>query len=149
VLIVLSLAGCNPTMAYSCRELTMQVPKNVKDVSSLDENIGFNFALQSDTVFICGIRQEISNIKDGTTMTVEDYVHQLMEQNGMEGNADHAARKDYVCIRFVLPLEDGIHQYLCGAYKSSEAFWLIQMDAKTADFDEETFFEYLDSVKFS
>ena len=23
---VLTLAGCNPTKAYSCRELTMQVP---------------------------------------------------------------------------------------------------------------------------
>lgn len=147
-LFVLSLAGCSTT-AYSCRELTMEVPKNVKDVSSLEENGQFNFALESDTIFICGIRQEISSLKDGLTMTAEDYAHQVMEAHQMEGNAAHGQRNGYTYIRFNVPLQDGVHQYLCGAYKSSEAFWLIQMDAKTADFDEETFFDYLDSVKFS
>ena len=148
-LLVLSLAGCNPTMEYSCRELTMKVPTNVQDVSALDENAQFNFALESDTIFICGIRQDISSFADGLTMTAEDYAHQLMEDYQMEGNVSHGQRKEYTYLRFVIPLQDGVHQYLCGTYKSSEAFWLIQMDAKTADFDEELFFSYLDSVKFS
>ena len=146
---VLTLAGCNPTKAYSCRELTMQVLEKVEDVSAAEENILFNFALESDTVFICGIRQDIFAMEDGLTMTAEDYAHQLMESYQLEGYATHGERKGYVYIRFSMPLQDGVHQYLCGAYKSSEAFWLIQMDAKTADFDEELFFDYLDSVKFS
>jgi hypothetical protein len=148
-LLVLPLAGCNPTKAYSYRELTMQVPEKAEDVSAAEENILFNFALESDTIFICGIRQDIAGMEAGQTMTAEDYAHQLMEDYQLEGYATHGERRGYVYIRFSVPLQDGVHQYLCGAYKSKEAFWLIQMDAKTADFDEEAFFDYLDSVKFS
>lgn len=145
----LSLAGCNPTKTFTYLELTMQVPEKMEDVSAADENAIFNFALQSDTVFICGIRQDILEVEDGQNKTAEDYAHQLIETYQLEGYASHAQRKGYVYIRFSVPLQDGVHQYMCGAYKSDEAFWLIQMDAKTADFDEEALFGYLDSVKFN
>ena len=149
-ILVLLLPGCNPTESFSCQELTMKVPEGMADVSTEAENMTFNFALQSDTLFVCGLRQDFLDIANGNTLSLEDYAHQLVERYQME-NAYHDERpgEDYIFMRFQVPLADGVHQYLCGVYRSDSAFWLIQMDAKTADFDEEQCFSYLDSVTFS
>ena len=146
---LLLLCGCSDTEPFTCLELTMDVPKDIADVSEAEENIGFHFALESDTLFICGIRQDIIDIPNGNTLSLHDYAHQLEETYQLQ-DATHAQRegKDYIYFRFQVPLQDGVHQYLCGVYRSESAFWLLQMDAKNADFDEEACFDYLDSVKF-
>lgn len=149
LLLIVCLSGCNPTHPYTCKELTMKVPSNMADVSELTENSTFTFALESDTLFICGIREDIHWIAEGPNMTAEDYAHILIEQYQMEDYAYHDERHGYVYINFAMPLEDGVHQYLCGVYRTEEAFWLIQIDARTEDFSEKDWFSYLDSVKFS
>ena len=146
---LLLLCGCSAAEPFTCLELTMDVPKGMANVSKEEENVGFHFALESDTLFICGIRQDFLDIPNGPNMTLHDYAHQLEETYQLQ-DAYHAERegKNYIYFRFQVPLQDGVHQYLCGAYRSDSAFWLIQMDAKNADFDEEACFDYLDSVKF-
>lgn len=126
----------------------MQVPEGMTDVSELEENSLFRFALESDELFICGIRQDFLDFNDGLNMTIEDYVHQLVEDNGMV-DAIHNERNGYVYMYFQRPLADGVHTYLCGAYRAQSGFWLIQIDALKGDFDEERAFEYLDSVEFN
>lgn len=147
---MLLLPGCNPTESISAAELTMKVPEGMTDVSKESDNLMFNFALKNETMFICGLRQDFIDIPDGSTLTLEDYTHQLMELYQMHDTIhDQRPGEDYIYLRFQVPLADGVHQYLCGVYRSKSAFWLIQMDAKNADFEEERFFTYLDSVSFT
>ena len=150
-LLAVTALGCNPTQSYTCLDLTMDIPKDITDVSEAEENIMFHFALENDYLFICGIRQDFLDIADGAAMTLDEYTHRLMELYELEDIAIHAQRdgRDYIYLRFQVPLEDGVHQYLCGVYRAPGGFWLIQMDARTADFDEERCFSYLDSVRFN
>ena len=126
----------------------MQVPENMEDVSKLEENAMFRFALESDELFISGIRQDFMDFENGKDMSLHDYVHQLTEDNGMT-DAVHNDRNGYVYLYFEMPLADGVHTYLCGAYRAAEGFWLIQIDSLRVNFDEEQAFKYLDSVEFN
>ena len=150
VLMVLSLTGCNATKEITNIELIMDVPEDMVDVSDSEgvSLYGFNFAMENEQIFICGLRQDKSDIDNGRTMTLEDYVHQLLELYGLEGRATHAERLDYIYLRFTLPLESGVNEYLCGAYQCEDAFWLIQMNGTTNNFNESQWFDYLDSVHF-
>ena len=153
LLLTFSLTGCNPTRTISSIELTMEVPEDMKDVSQNEDVLGygFNFAMENDELFICGLRQDMSDIENGRTMTLEEYTHQLIQLYGLEGRVTHGERKSrgYMYLRFTIPLESGINEYLCGAYRCDGAFWLIQMNGLTKNFDEATWYEYLDSVEFS
>ena len=88
---------------------------------------------------------------DGVNMTTLGYAQRIITQYGLTGNVSYGERKsrDYVYLRFTMPLSDGVNEYLCGVYKTNQAFWLIQMNGKTENFDEIKWYEYLDSVTFS
>lgn len=153
LIMVLSLAGCSNTVAYTNLELTMQVPPDMKDVAQ-DESIqeyGFTFAIENEQIFICGLRQELVSIQNGLNMTTQDYAAQIVQNYGLTGRATvgDRASKDYVYLRFSIPLENGVNEYLCGVYKTDKAFWLLQMNGKTENFDEAKWYEYLDSVTFN
>ena len=153
LVMVLSLTGCGNTVTYTSLELNMQVPKDMKDVAQ-DESIqeyGFTFAIENDQIFICGLRQAVVDIQNGPTMTTLDYTAQIMQDYGLVGRASYGERKsrDYVYLRFTMPLENGVNEYLCGVYKTENAFWLLQMNGKTENFDEAKWYEYLDSVTFT
>lgn len=152
VLMVLSLTGCNPTQTITCVELTMKVPQDMKDVNQSEEikEYGFTFAMENETLFICGLRQDLVDIENGKSMTLEEYTMQLFQLYGLDGRATYGKRegKDYVYLRFNLLLENGLNEYLCGVYKSPGAFWLIQMNSLQEKFDEAQFYTYLDSVTF-
>lgn len=153
LLMLLSLTGCNPTQTITCVELTMQVPQDMKDVNQSDEvkEYGFTFAMENETLFICGLRQDLLDIENSDTMTLEQYAQELINLYGLAGRTTCAQRKsrNYVYLQFEIPLESGMNKYLCGVYKSSGAFWLIQMNCTPENYKEEVLFEYLDSVTFS
>ena len=151
LLLTLSLTGCTPTKTISSIELTMEVPEDMQDVSQNEDVLGygFNFAMENQEMFICGLRQDMSDIENGRTMTLEEYTHQLIEQYGLQGRASHGERLDYMYLRFTKPLENGVNEYLCGAYRCDGAFWLIQIVGLTQNFDEADWYDYLDSVEFT
>ena len=131
VTMLLLLCGCSSTMPYTCLELSMDVPEDMVDVSKEPDNLAFNFALENDKLFICGIRQDFFDIENGVNLSLHDYAHQLEDMYQLQ-DAYHAEREgeDYIFFRFQVPLQDGVHQYLCGVYRSESTFWLLQMDAK-------------------
>ena len=154
VLMVLSLTGCNDnTQTITCVELNMQVPKDMKDVNQTEEikEYGFTFAMENERFFICGLRQDFVDIENGRSMTLEEYASQLLTLYGISDRATTGKResKGYVYLRFNLPLESGMNEYLCGIFKSSGAFWLIQINTTAEKFDETKFLQYLDTVNFS
>ena len=149
VLMVVSLAGCAPKNNYTCIDLSMRVPEGMTNVTDNEDvqGYGFSFALENSKMFICGLRQDFLDLENGASMTLEDYVHKLIETYGL-ATATHGERhsKGYIYLRFTLPLESGMNEYLCGAYRFNGAFWLIQMNGLTENFNEAQWFEYLDSV---
>ena len=153
VLMTLSLAGCAPTETYTCLELTMKVPEGMQNVT-VDDNMAENhivFALEKGDFLIAGVRQEISTIENGLYMTAEDYGNLIIEQKGLYGKASVGERKskDYAYIRFNWPHQNGANEYLCGVYKTNDAFWFLQMNGLEYNFNESVWFSYLDSVTFT
>ncbi len=153
VLMTLSLSGCNPTDNYTCMELTMQVPEGMQDVP-VDDTMAENhivFALEKGDFLIAGVRQEISTIENGLTMTPADYGNLIIQEKGLIGRASLEERKSkgYAYLRFNWPHENGVNEYLCGVYKTSNAFWFLQMNGLAENFDETKWLSYLDSVTFN
>jgi len=153
LVMILSLTGCNNTVAYTSLELNMQVPEGMQEVP-VDEEMSQRsivFALENEQLLIAGVRQEISTIENGLTMTPTDYANLIIQEKGLTGRAALGERKskDYVYLRFTMPMGNGVNEYLCGIYKTNNAFWFLQMNGKTENFDEIKWFEYLDSVTFS
>ena len=153
VLMVLSLTGCNPTQTFAHLEMTMQVPEGMQNVTVDDDMAESHivFALEKGDFLIAGVRQEISTIENGLSMTPTDYANLIVQEKGLIGRATVGERKSkgYVYLRFSWPHENGINEYFCGVYKTSTAFWFLQMNGLTEGFDEGKWFSYLDSVTFS
>ena len=152
-LMALSLAGCTPMQSISHVELNMQVPADMVDVNQTEDikGYGFIFAMENEQFFICGLRQDLSDFENGKSTTIEEYTSQLVTEYGIADRVTYGERKSkgYVYLRFNMALESGMSEYLCGIFKSSGAFWLIQINTTAEKFDETKFLQYLDTVNFS
>ena len=146
LLAVSILTGCfGGTKEYTCQELTMSVPSNMKDVSSKSDFKDFTFALDSSKVAIFGLKEEFSDF-DGQELTLEDYTNAVMTGNGTDGLAITRSTADYMYFTYESATAQGTYKYLAGCFKGEDAFWLVQVAALITDFELETFLGYLDTV---
>ena len=144
------LTGCFAgTKEYTCQDMTMTVPSNMKDVSDQSDFSSFTFALDSTKIAIFGIKEKFSGFEDGENTTLEEYADIVLSANNLDTYAIERSGGAYMYFRFESDTDDGTYKYLAGVYKGTDAFWLIQIAALTTNYDETAFFEYLDSVSFA
>ena len=151
VLLVASmLTGCfGGTKEFTCQELSMTVPSSMKDVSSKSDFSAFTFALDSNKIAMFGLREPFASIPNASSMTVEEYAQAVIKANNHNALAIERSNEDYFYFTYEGSTSEGTFEYVAGCYKGEDAFWLVQIAAKKADFDKETFLGYLDSVELN
>ena len=124
-LILLTACGGASTKSYTCRELTMEVPSSMRDVSGQSDFSTFTFALDSKKLAIFGLNETFAEYPVLEEYTTKDYADLVIELYSVNGTAAQRAGKNY--------------HYIIG-------FWMIQIAAPTADYNQEAFFSYMDTV---
>ena len=150
VMVLGMLSGCSgATKEYTCKELTMTVPLIMSDESNSKDAEGFTFALSTSKIAIFGLRETFTQLGVDDSFTAKDYAEAVIEANGLDARVISRSNEDYEYFRYNAPADDGTtFRYLVGVYKTYKAFWMVQVTASIVDYEEETFFDYLDSVKF-
>ena len=151
VLLVASmLTGCfSGTKEYTCQNLTMTIPSNMKDVSSKSDFSSFTFALDSKKVAILGLKEGFSSLPNGADMTAFSYAEAVIKANGIQAMAINRSNHNYAYFRYEAETDQGKFEYVAGCYKGEDAFWMVQIAAKITDFDFDTFLDYLDTVQLA
>lgn len=144
------LSACSGmTKEYTCKELTMEVPLTVVDQDETAEEEGFTFALSNSDIAIFGLKETFDELGVDNSFTVTDYANAVIDANGIDATAISRSTADYDYFRYTASGDDGSTiKYLAAVYKSDDAFWMVQVAAKLANYEEEDFFDYLDSVEF-
>ena len=149
LLVVVMLAGCGSSdKTYTCGELTMTVPSYMKDVSSQSDFSAYTFALDSTKVAIFGLQETYAAYSFLDGYSLEDYADAVIQVNGLDAYAASRSNHDYLYFSYSSDTDQGTYKYLAGVYQTEEGFWLIQLAAPVAQYDETAFFAYLDSVSF-
>ena len=100
-------------------------------------------------IAIFGLRETFTQLGVDDSFTAKDYAEAVIEANGLDARVISRSNEDYEYFRYNAPADDGTtFRYLVGVYKTDKAFWMVQVTASIVDYEEETFFDYLDSVKF-
>ena len=140
------LTGCFGTKEYSCQDLTMSVPFGMKDVSSKSDFSDFTFALDSKKLAIFGLNETFAEYPVLEEYTTKDYADLVIELYSVNGTAAQRAGKNYHYIIYTAQTSQGEFTYMAGIFKNSTGFWMIQIAAPTADYNQEAFFSYMDTV---
>lgn len=149
LLLVAVFTGCGDNKKeFTCQDLTMTVPGNMKDVSSNSSFSSFTFALDSSKLAIFGLKEKFSAF-DGADMTLKDYADAVIAANKYDALAITRSNADYIYFTYEAQLEAGLFKYVAGCFKGSDAFWLVQFGAPATNFELETCLGYLDTVKLS
>ena len=148
LLVASMLTGCfSGTKEFTCQDLTITVPVLMKDVSSKSDFSSFTFALDSSKIAIFGLKEDFSSIPNGADMGVMAYANAVIKANGTKAMAISRSNHDYVYFTYQSETTEGTFEYVAGCFKGEDAFWLVQISSRTADFALETFLGYLDTVK--
>ena len=144
------LTGCSllGDKEYTCQELTLTVPGYMGDVSSDSSFKDFTFALDSHKIAIFGIKEPKSDFEGTIVEDLEDYANVLIEGNELDCEAKERSGGDYLYFTYEASSSGTVYGYICAAYETEDAYWLIQVAAEKAEFDEADFLEILDSAVF-
>lgn len=146
LLVASMLTGCfGGTKEFTCQDLTISVPSGMKDVSSKSDFSSFTFALDSSKIAIFGLKEKFSDF-DGQEMSLKDYADAVIKANKTDAMAIQRSNEDYMYFTYEAETTDGTAKYLAGCFKGKDAFWLVQISSRVADFELETFLGYLDTV---
>lgn len=155
VLAMALLTGCtllpskDSTKSYSCRDLTMEIPSKMKDVSGQEEFSGFTFALDSNKLVIFGLNETFSDYPALEEYTTKDYADLLIQVYGVNSTVQERSGKDYHYLVYTADTDLGEFTYMAGIFRNSNGFWMIQVCTPTEKYDQEEFFSYLDTVKLN
>ena len=145
-LVLLTACGGASTKSYTCRELTMEVPSSMRDVSGQSDFSTFTFALDSKKLAIFGLNETFAEYPVLEEYTTKDYADLVIELYSVNGTAAQRAGKNYHYIIYTAQTSQGEFTYMAGIFKNSTGFWMIQIAAPTADYNQEAFFSYMDTV---
>lgn len=146
------LTGCtllpskDSTKSYTCRDLTIEIPSKMKDVSGQEDFSGFTFALDSNEIAIFGLNETFAEYPDLEEYTTKDYADLLIQFYGVNSTVQERSGKDYHYLVYTADTELGEFTYMAGIFRNSNGFWMIQVCSLTTNYDQEAFLSYLDSV---
>ena len=155
VLAMVLMTGCtllpskDSTKSYSCRDLTMEIPSKMKDVSGQEEFSGFTFALDSNKLVIFGLNETFAEYPVMEEYSTKDYADLLIQLYGVNSTVQERSGKDYHYLVYTADTELGEFTYMAGIFRNSNGFWMIQVCTPTEKYDQEEFFSYLDTVKLN
>ena len=149
VLIVAMLTGCfEGTKEFTCQDLTISVPSNMKDVSGESEYSRFTFTLLSGKMGAAGIRESFADLgNNAAAMTTMDYANAVIKANNYTSMAVTRTEKDYVYFTYEATSEGINFKYVAGCFKGEDAFWLVQLYTPAEDFNLNELVLILDTVK--
>ena len=153
VLAMVLMTGCtllpskDSTKSYTCRDLTMDVPSKMDDVSGQADFTNFTFALDSNKLAIFGLNETFADYPFMEGYTTKDYAELLIEIYGVNSTVMERSGKDYHYIVYTADTELGEFTYMAGIFKNSKGFWMVQLCAPTENYDQQKFFSYMDTVK--
>lgn len=148
------LAGCSlirvnkPPVSFSCRDMTMNVPADLKDVTGQSDYSTYAFALDSDDFAILAINELFSDYPKTEEYNTGTYAQMLNMVYGLNGKVGHREGKDYHYIIYTTEAEMGECTCIAGIFRSGKGFWIIQVISVTEDYDQEESLSYLDTVVF-
>lgn len=143
----LLMAGCgSSTKTYTCGDLTMTVPSYMKDVSSQSDFSGFTFALDSSKIAVFGLNETFAEYPVLEDYDTKSYAETVISTYGLTSTAAQRSGSNYYYFVYTAETEAGEFTYMAGVYRNAKGFWMVQICAPTAKYDEQAFFSYLDSV---
>lgn len=155
VLAMVLLTGCtlfpakDSTKSYSCRDLTMEVPSKMKDVSGQEDFSSFTFALDSKNLAIFALNETFAEYPALEEYTTKDYAELLIQLYSVNSTVQERSGKGYHYLVYTANTELGEGTYMAAIFRNSNGFWMIQVCTPTADYNQEEYFSYLDTVKLN
>lgn len=148
-LVLLTLAGCaGGTKSFTCRDLTMTVPSNMRDVSGQSDFAAYTFTLDSSKLAIFALQERYDEYPVLEEYDLQGYAELVIQANGLDCVPAARSGQDYLYFTYTYQADGTEYKYLTATYQSGEGFWMVQISAPTAQYDEAAYFEYLDSVEF-
>lgn len=155
LLAMVLLTGCSvikvkkPPVSFSCRDMTMNIPSDLKDVSSQSDYSSYVFAMASEDFAVFGINELFSDYPKTEEYNTGTYAQMLDMVYGLNGKVGHREGKDYHYIVYTTDIDLGECTCVAGVFRSGKGFWIIQVLSTTEEYDQEESLSYLDSVEFN
>ena len=146
-LVLLMLAGCAVgTKEFTCRDLTITVPGNLKDVSSRSEFAAYTFTLDSSDLAVFGLQESYAEYPVLEGYSLQEYTDLVIQANNLTCSAVKRAGGDYYYFTYDYQTEAGAYRYLTGTFQSDAGFWMVQITGPILEYNESEWFEYMDSI---
>ena len=130
---VLSLASCSRRPKdFQAAEMTITLTRAFKR----SPVPGFTACYHTKEVMVMIIKEPM-NLKEGfLKLTVEEYVEEVREANKSKSPSEAVCEDGLIYYTYVYrdDSRDKTYVYLCAAYKSTGAFWLVQFATPEEDY---------------
>ena len=125
------LTGCfsEEPVEFSNSGMTVTLTSAFKEV----EHEGFTAAYDSRDIAVFAIKEMISDLPGGASLTLEDYGKLVLETNGLDTTLSKEGLLTYFV--FEKDIDGAKYSYFSSVYKGSDAFWLFQFACKSSSFD--------------
>ena len=145
LLVITLLAGCGASSkTYSCKELSMEVPSYMRDVSNQSDFSDFTFALDSSKIAIFGLNETFADYPVMEEYDTAKYAELMISSYGLNSTA--VQRGNYHYVIYTAETGQGEFTYVSGIFRNDKGFWLVQVCALTENYNQETFLGYLDTI---
>lgn len=160
ILLVLALAlglfaGCSdvldevvPPQTVNIDDLTMTLPGYFIDWSDEDWAEGIPFVYGFNSSAVLGIKEDVATLEATIPgLTAKDYADLFVESNELTSTVSD--EDGLVTFTYTANSESTNITYLCGVFKGSTNFWVVQCYCATEDYSEfeADFIETLKSVQ--
>ena len=147
LLILTLLAGCGAsTKTYTCNELSMTVPSNMRDVSGQSDFSAFTFALDSSKIAIFALNETFADYPVLEEYSTKEYAELVISTYQLNSVVAERFSSNYHYIVYTAETTQGEFTYMAGIFKNDKGFWMVQICTPTSNYNEQTFFTYMDSV---
>ena len=139
------LTGCGASAkTFTCKELSIEIPSYMRDVSGQSEFSAFTFALDSSKIAVFGLNETFADYPVLEEYNTQDYAELVISSHGLSGTVSQ--RGNYHYIVYAAETEAGEYTYVAGIFRNDNGFWMVQVCSLTENYNEEAFLGYLDTV---
>ncbi|MBR6652789.1 MAG: hypothetical protein IKL30_06455 [Anaerotignum sp.] len=145
--LLLTACGGAKTTVFSYEGLTVEVPRNYKQITGAEVD-AYTFALANSKASMMGIREEKAIFEAyGLDPTLEEYANMVQAANQKE--MDMSTYNGQIMMNFTSTVNGETYEYLASVYESEDAYWVIQCGCRSKDYEKYRgdFFSQLLSVK--
>ena len=150
-LILMTLAGCSGgTRTFTCRDLSMTIPRYLEDASGRSEFSAYTFTLDSDKLAVFGLQERVDEYPVLESYDLKAYMELVIKANGYEESPVlRQGNENYYYFTYDYPMEEDTYRYMVATFRSGDGFWMVQLSAPVGAFDEAACLGYLDSVEIN